>query len=108
MATGPGHAPIRLCHSEFPPSSLHIGENGGRVLDLARAFNGPGLLDLTSRPGTTDPADPSRVRDLIESHVAIGGRSDALARRGGLTAEAWALGRHRVWIVEWFLDQAAH
>ena len=45
-ATGAQLAPFGFCHSEFHPTSLHIGERGWRLLDFARAFNGPGLLDL--------------------------------------------------------------
>ena len=37
-------------HSEFHPTSLHIGRDGRRLLDFARTFNGPGLLDLASWP----------------------------------------------------------
>lgn len=107
-AEGAELLPFGLCHSEFHPTSLHIGESGWRLLDFARAFNGPGLLDLASWPGTLEVADPARVRSLIESYIAAGGHPDALARRGGLTAENWALGWHRIWIVEWFMDQAAH
>lgn len=107
-AEGAELPPFGLCHSEFHPTSLHIGEPGWRLLDFARAFNGPGLLDLASWPNTIDVANPARVRSLIESYVAAGGHPDALTRRGGLTAEDWALGWHRVWIVEWFMDQAAH
>ncbi|MFG1827517.1 phosphotransferase family protein [Microbispora bryophytorum] len=104
-AQGAELAPFGLCHSEFHPSSLHVGRTGWRLLDFARAFNGPGLLDLASWPGTQQPANVKRVRRLIEAYVAIGGPQEALAPRGGLSAEAWALGWHRVWIVEWSMDQ---
>ncbi|WP_424528865.1 hypothetical protein ACOZ38_04065 [Sphaerisporangium viridialbum] len=100
--------PYGLCHSEFHPSSLHIGERAWWLLDFARAFNGPGLLDLASWPGTIDAADLARVGGLIESYLAAGGHSEAQVSRGGLSPEAWALGWHRVWIVEWFMDQAVH
>ncbi|WP_066946608.1 phosphotransferase family protein [Microtetraspora fusca] len=103
---GAERAPFGLCHSEFHPSSLHIGETGWRLLDFARAFNGPGLLDLASWPGTLEAADPAQVGGLIDSYIAAGGHRDARARRGGLSAEDWALGWHRVWITEWFMDQA--
>lgn len=104
-AQGAELTPFGLCHSEFHHSSLHIGRMGWRLLDFARAFNGPGLLDLASWPGTQQPANVQRVRRLIEAYVAAGGSQEALAPRGGLSAEAWALGWHRVWIVEWFMDQ---
>jgi hypothetical protein len=107
-AQGAELAPFGLCHSEFHPSSLHVGRTGWRLLDFARAFNGPGLLDLASWPGTQHPANVKRVRQLIEAYVAVGGSQEALAPRGGLSAEAWALGWHRVWIVEWFMDQTVH
>ncbi|GIH72831.1 phosphotransferase family protein [Sphaerimonospora thailandensis] len=107
-AEGAERPPFGLCHSEFHPTSLHIGRTGWRLLDFARAFNGPGLLDLASWPGTQQPANPSRVRELIEAYVTTGGHPDALTSRGGLPAEVWALGWHRVWIVEWFMDQAVH
>lgn len=51
-----------------------------------------------------DP-QPSRTSDLIESYVAAGGPPQALARRGGLDAASWALGWHRVWVVDWFAEQ---
>lgn len=105
---GAGLPPFGLCHSEFHPTSLHIGPRGWRLLDFARAFNGPGLLDLASWPGTQKPADLAHVGGLIEAYLVAGGHPDAAARRGGLTAQAWALGWHRVWIVEWFMDQAVH
>ncbi|KAA9380184.1 phosphotransferase [Microbispora cellulosiformans] len=107
-AQGAELAPFGLCHSEFHPSSLHVGRSGWRLLDFARAFNGPGLLDLASWPGTQQAANVQRVRRLIEAYVAAGGPQEALAPRGGLSAEAWALGWHRVWIVEWFMDQTVH
>ncbi|QIK06928.1 phosphotransferase [Streptomyces sp. ID38640] len=98
--------PFGWVHSEFHPTSLHIGRNGWRLLDFARAFTGPGLLDLASWHGTLDPPDPVRLRIFMEQYVVEGGAPDALAARGGLTAEAWALGWHRMWAVEWFMEQA--
>ncbi|MGY1435253.1 phosphotransferase family protein [Streptomyces reniochalinae] len=105
-ARGTTVAPFGWVHSEFHPTSLHITHNGWRLLDLARAFTGPGLLDLASWHGTLDEPDPARLRGLLESYVAAGGTPDALTERGGLTAEAWALGWHRVWAVEWFMELA--
>ncbi|MEO3852632.1 aminoglycoside phosphotransferase family protein [Streptomyces sp. B8F3] len=105
-AVGAALEPFGWVHSEFHPSSLHIGASGWRLLDFARAFSGPGLLDLASWHGTLDVPDLGRTRVFLETYVTHGGHQDALADRGGLTAEAWALGWHRVWIIEWFLEQA--
>lgn len=105
-AVGAELPPFGLVHSEFHPNSLHIGSSGWRLLDFARAFNGPGLLDLASWHGTIDAADPARLRGLLEDYVAAGGDEHTLAKRGGLAAEAWALGWHRVWAIEWFLEQS--
>ncbi|MFE9662925.1 aminoglycoside phosphotransferase family protein [Streptomyces sp. NPDC005955] len=99
-------APFGWVHSEFHPTSLHIGQRGWRMLDFARAFTGPGLLDLASWHGTVEPPQPGRLRTLLEQYVTAGGTPDALAPRGGLAAERWALGWHRVWVVEWFMEQS--
>jgi hypothetical protein len=107
-AAGAELAPFGWVHSEFHPTSLHIGTDGWRLLDFARAFTGPGLLDLASWHGTVDHPDPDHLRAFIEAYVGAGGHHDALAERGGLEPEAWALGWHRVWVVEWFLEQAIH
>ncbi|MFD7625012.1 phosphotransferase family protein [Streptomyces sp. NPDC059851] len=98
--------PFGWVHSEFHPTSLHIGERGWRLLDFARAFTGPGLLDLASWHGTIDPPRPVHLRVFLEQYVTAGGTPDALAPRGGLTAENWALGWHRMWAVEWFMEQS--
>ncbi|GAA5615131.1 hypothetical protein Spla01_06336 [Streptomyces platensis] len=58
---------------------------------------GPGLLDLASWHGTIEPPHPVRLRVFLEQYVSAGGTPDALAPRGGLTAENWALGWHRMW-----------
>jgi hypothetical protein len=99
-------APFGWVHSEFHPTSLHLSQHGWRLLDFARAFTGPGLLDLASWHGTLDTPDPLRLRVFLEQYVTAGGTPDALTRRGGLTAENWALGWHRVWAVEWFMEQS--
>lgn len=99
-AEGATTGPWGLVHSEFHPTRLHIGVDGWHLLDFARAFNGPGLLDLASWHGTIDEADPARLRAFIEAYVAAGGNPGALAERGGLAPEAWALGWHRVWAIE--------
>ncbi|WP_328440977.1 aminoglycoside phosphotransferase family protein [Streptomyces sp. NBC_00444] len=99
-------APFGWVHSEFHPTSLHIGRHSWRLLDFARAFTGPGLLDLASWHGTLDTPDPVRLRVFLEVYVTEGGTPDALAERGGLPAEQWALGWHRMWAVEWFMEQS--
>ncbi|MEV7597146.1 aminoglycoside phosphotransferase family protein [Kitasatospora sp. NPDC089797] len=105
-AAGTDLAPFGWVHSEYHPTSLHIGEDGWCLLDFARAFTGPGLLDLASWHGTVDDPDPARLRAFIEAYAAAGGAKDALAKRGDLPAEQWALGWHRVWTGEWFMEQA--
>ncbi|MFC0601198.1 phosphotransferase [Streptomyces palmae] len=105
-AEGATLAPFGWVHSEFHPTSLHIGRYGWRLLDFARAFTGPGLLDLASWHGTLDAPDPVRLRVFIESYVTEGGTPDALTERGGLAAERWALGWHRMWAIEWFMEQS--
>jgi hypothetical protein len=105
-AAGAQLAPFGFCHSEFHPSSLHIGEAGWRLLDFARAFNGPGLLDLASWHGTIEDPDSARLRELLDVYASAGGDRQVLALRGGLPAPRWALGWHRVWAVTWYLDQA--
>ncbi|MGH8963812.1 MAG: aminoglycoside phosphotransferase family protein, partial [Actinomycetes bacterium] len=98
-------APFGLCHSEFHPTSIHIGAAGTHVLDFARAFTGPGLLDLASWPGTIEPPDPAGLRQLLTVYVAAGGPVEVFADRGGLPAERWAYGMHRLWVVAWYLAQ---
>ncbi|QDN96044.1 aminoglycoside phosphotransferase family protein [Streptomyces sp. S1A1-8] len=105
-AAGTKLAPFGWVHSEFHPTSLHIGPHGWRLLDFARAFTGPGLLDLASWHGTLDTPDPVCLRTLLDTYVTEGGTPDALAARGGLPAEKWALGWHRMWAVEWFMEQS--
>ncbi|MFF2953170.1 aminoglycoside phosphotransferase family protein [Kitasatospora sp. NPDC057965] len=107
-AAGAMTAPFGWVHSEFHPSSLHIGPRGRHLLDFARSFTGPGLLDLASWQGLSirRSPDPARLRGLIDGYIAAGGPRTALTHRGGLPPEAWALGWHRVWAVEWFLEQA--
>ncbi|MFJ5676792.1 aminoglycoside phosphotransferase family protein [Streptomyces sp. NPDC093097] len=107
-SAGATMAPFGWVHSEFHPTSLHIGQRGWHLLDFARAFTGPGLLDLASWHGTLDTPDPVRLRVFLETYVTEGGTPDALAERGGLAVEKWALGWHRMWAVEWFMEQAIH
>lgn len=106
-ATGATIAPFGWVHSEFHHTSVHIGrQEQWRLLDFARAFTGPGLLDLASWHGTIEPPNPAQLLGFLEQYVAEGGTPDALAPRGGLTAESWALGWHRMWAVEWFMEQS--
>lgn len=105
-ARGADIPPFGLCHSEFHPTSLHTGPRGVRVLDWARAFNGPGLLDLASWEDTPKPLDLDALAAMISAYVAAGGTGSALVERGGLPVEAWAGGWHRVWISEWYLQQS--
>jgi hypothetical protein len=104
-ATGAELPPFGLCHSEYHPTSLHLGPRGWHLLDFARAFTGPGLLDLASWHGTVDEPDPARTTNLIERYVSLGGYDQALTSRGGLDAASWALGWHRVWVADWFTQQ---
>src|ERR1019366_4801727 len=104
-AAGAQLPPFGLCHSQYHPTSLHIGERGWHLLDFARAFNGPGLLDIASWSGTLNAPNPARTLGLIESYVEAGGHRQALAARGGLDAASWALGWHRVWVADWLTQQ---
>lgn len=105
-AEGATTAPYGWVHSEFHPESLHVRAGRVRLYDLARAFCGSGLLDLASWHGTVQAPDPDRTRAFLESYVEAGGSASALTRRGGLKPQDWALGWHRVWVLEWFLAQA--
>ncbi|MBO0657235.1 phosphotransferase [Streptomyces triculaminicus] len=104
-AQGAQLPPFGLVHSEFHPTSVHIGAGELRILDLARAFIGPGLIDLASWHGTLDAPDPDRTSALLERYVEAGGAREALDVRGGLDAASWALGWHRIWAAEWFTEQ---
>lgn len=104
-APGAELPPFGLCHSEYHPTSLHIGPRNWHLLDFARAFIGPGLLDLASWHGTIADPDTARTQALIESYAAAGGHRQALATRGGLDAASWALGWHRTWVASWYTEQ---
>ncbi len=103
LSRGATNPPFGLCHSEFHPTSLHVGMNRTAVVDWARAFIGPGLLDLVSYGGTIDPPDPAGCRSLIEAYQSAGGPVEASDRRGGLPAAEWAIVWHRIWAVEWYV-----
>jgi len=45
------------------------------------------------------------VAALIGEYVKAGGPPEAGAPRGGLPAERWALGWHRVWVSDWYAEQ---
>ena len=104
-AAGADVAPLGLCHSEWHPTSIYVTENQTYLLDFARAFRGPGLLDLASWHGTVDTPDTGKLDDLIASYITAGGPEEAAAARGGLSAARWALGWHRVWVADWFTHQ---
>lgn len=104
-ARGTDLPPFGWCHSEFHPTSLFITKDGWRLLDFARAFVGPGLLDLASWHGTLDAPDTARLSAFLDRYVQAGGAKSALEERGGLAAAAWALGWHRLWVAEWFSEQ---
>lgn len=99
--------PFGLCHSEFHPTSLHVGTRKTALVDWARAFVGPGLLDIASYAGTDSAPDPIACRLLLDAYVAAGGAGEAGSGRAGLPAAYWALFWHRVWVVEWFLKSCA-
>jgi hypothetical protein len=105
-AEGADLEPFGLCHSEFHPTSIHVTETGWHLLDWARAFIGPGLLDLASWQDTTEAPDLAGFDKLVDAYVAAGGPDTARAERGGLTPAQWAYGWHRLWVVDWFLAQA--
>ncbi len=106
-AQGSELPPYGLCHSEWHPTSVHIGTTGVHLLDFARAFRGPGLLDLASWHGTITAPDPAQVAETIAAYVAAGGPETATYERGGLPAARWALGWHRLWVADWFTHQLA-
>ncbi|MFJ8203248.1 phosphotransferase family protein [Micromonospora chalcea] len=106
-ADGAERPPFGLCHGEFHHTSLHVSRTGCRLVDWAKAFTGPGLLDLATWFGTRTPPEPRLLARLIRAYVAAGGHPDAEADRGGLPAARWALGWHRVWAAWWFLTTAA-
>nr|WP_228532783.1 phosphotransferase [Micromonospora sp. ANENR4] len=106
-ADGAERPPFGLCHGEFHRSSLHVSRAGCRLIDWAKAFTGPGLLDLATWFGTRTPPEPRLLARLIRAYVVAGGHPDAEADRGGLPAARWALGWHRVWAAWWFLTTAA-
>ena len=65
----------------------------------------PGLIDLASWHGTRTAPDLAATRADIDAYVNAGGHRAALAGRAGLAAEVWALGWHRLWAADWYLQQ---
>ncbi|MER6756602.1 aminoglycoside phosphotransferase [Micromonospora echinofusca] len=107
LAEGTERPPFGLCHGEFHRTSLHVNRTGCHLVDWAKAFIGPGLLDLATWFGTRTPPEPRPLTRLIRAYVAAGGHPDAEADRGGLPAARWALGWHRVWAAWWLLTTTA-
>lgn len=105
-AKGAEIAPFGMCHSEFNATSVHITANGWHLVDWARAFEGPGLLDLASWQPTREAPDLDAFDTLTAAYVAAGGRPAARSERGGLPAARWAYGWHRLWVIDWYLQQA--
>ncbi|MEU5725032.1 aminoglycoside phosphotransferase [Micromonospora sp. NPDC047738] len=106
-ADGAERPPFGLCHGEFHLTSLHVSRTGCHLVDWAKAFTGPGLLDLATWFGTRTPAKPASLARLIHNYISVGGQPDAATDRGGLPAAQWALGWHRVWAAWWYLTTAA-
>lgn len=106
-AEGTHRPPYGLCHGDLHPSDVHISTSGLRILDFAMTFIGPGLLDLAAWSGLRRPPNPPVTRQLIELYVRAGGHPGALADRGGLPAERWALGWHRLQAAHWLLNCGA-
>lgn len=97
-------APFGVVHSEFHPSSMIVRNDEIFLLDWARTFIGPQLLDLASFFGTTTLPERKRARNLISNyletrHLAAAGRD-----RDGMPVEAWALYVHRLWVVLWYIQ----
>ena len=105
LAAAAAVPPVGLCHSEFHPTSVIVQGDRWHTYDLARAFHGPGLLDLASWHGTVAAPDPEATVALIAAYVQAGGHPAALEPRAGLPPEAWALGWHRIWAVDWYCQQ---
>lgn len=101
---GAERPPFGFCHGELHPTVLHITPTGWWLLDFAMSVIGPGLFDLAAWSGLRNPADPVRTRRLGERYVQAGGHPDALVDRGGLPAERWALGWHRLQAAHWLLN----
>jgi len=106
LVDGADIEPFGVVHGELHPTSVHIGDRGWHLVDLAMAFVGPGLLDLATWHGTRQPPDITRLQTHLHAYVAAGGHKTVLRSRGGLAATRWSLGWHRLWSVGWLLRQA--
>ncbi|MEO3931011.1 phosphotransferase [Micromonosporaceae bacterium B7E4] len=91
-ACGADIPPFGVCHGELHPSAIHIGSRGVRLLDLAMAHNGPGLLDLASWVGASQPPNTHAMGHLIGVYGALAGIPEACTDRGGLPGPVWAPG----------------
>lgn len=105
-------APFGLCHGAFDHNAIFIDTTATvYTLGWARAFHGPGLLDLASpHPTTADPLQPTtatQVRDRIEEYIAAGGEPAAAHQRAGPPPERWALGWRRTLQIEQTLHRSA-
>lgn len=105
-AAGATVAPCGTCHGEFQPTSVHISSRGWHLLGCARAFTGPGLLDLASWQGTTSAPDSDALDQVIETYITAGGTERTRWTRAGLPPARWALGWHRLRTADWHLEQA--
>lgn len=106
-AAGADKEPFGWVHTEFAGRGAHVGRKGVRLIDFARSYAGPVLLDLVSWGDGLDRARPREARAFLERYVDLGGPASTLDRRAGLAAERWALAWLRVWRVEWYLQQSA-
>ena len=102
---------LSLRSTELPSSTRQVwlryqpsASAGSSSCDLWGA--GPGLLDLASWQDTTQAPDLARFALLLAAYLAAGGPVEAAASRGGLPPARWAFGWHRLWIVDWYLQQA--
>ncbi|EDY46570.1 phosphotransferase [Streptomyces sp. SPB074] len=104
---GADQEPFGWVHTEIAGNGVHVGPKGVRLIDFARSYVGPVLLDLVSWGDALDRPRPREARAFLEKYVDQGGPATTLDRRAGLAAERWALAWLRVWRVEWYLEQSA-
>ncbi|MDG4787154.1 phosphotransferase [Micromonospora sp. WMMD1102] len=107
-ACGADIPPFGVCHGQLHPSAVHIGSRGARLLDLAMAHNGPGLLDIASWVGAGRPPNTHAMGHLIGLYRALAGIPEADTNRGGLPASVWALGWQRMHAAVCHLHQAVN
>ncbi len=99
-------APFGWVHSEFHPTSLHIGHTAGGCWTSPAPSPAPACSTSPAGTAPSTPPTPYACASSWSTYVTEGGTPDALAERGGLPAEKWALGWHRMWAVEWFMEQS--